>query len=250
MSVQHGWTDWPEDGRSWIILDSEKAARPYQHWRLAEELSTPDADDVRRGTVIHKLWNAVEVRLRTLHDAYEFSQLRQLLHLDRKSTSLDIMEHLGLVRPSILRRIKDIRNVVEHQDKGAPTVVECATLVDAVWYFLRSTDSLSVQRLSNFDLSSGLKFSTTRGHTQFISFDIHPRDWSIHARGWFWPSEVNEVDAATNTGLVLTLDEDSREDESGALYLSGMVDPSSESMAVLLRESIAVDLPLGALPDW
>ena len=42
----------------------------------------------------------------------------------------------------MLKRLIDIRNMVEHQGSGVPPIDECLMFADLVWYFLRSTDPL------------------------------------------------------------------------------------------------------------
>ena len=226
-------------------LSEEKAARPYAHWQLAADLNMPGADDVHRGTVIQKLWNAVDVRVRTLHEAYSLSRLRPILASGNKSTTLDILEHLGLVRPLILRKIKDIRNTVEHQDKGVPGHSDCENLVDTVWYFLRSTDSLAMERQTTFDLSSGVPTGRSEDSRQFISFTMEDASWNVHARGWFWPHEMAEVDSGATAGLIIDLDQEPRSGRDGALYVSGTVDSRSTLMTSVIRKYFALGLPRG-----
>ena len=240
------WGRWTNDGQSSTLLDGQTAARPYEHWTLAAELNTPDANDVRRGAVVQKLWNAVDVRLRNLHTDYLLNRVRGLIGLPKKTDTLEILQHLGLARPLILRRLKDLRNTVEHQDRGAPTYTECANLVDSVWYFLRSTDPFAVQRISSFDLSSDVLVSTDPERTQFVSIALDAKDWAIRLRGWFWPDQLRVATNGTNPGLVLVLERESDKSDLDALYISGTVEPASDQLPALIRDYFAVDLPAGA----
>lgn len=246
VAIDGEWRTWSVDGTSWTTLDEDKAARPYQHWHLAAELNTPGADDVRRGTVVQKLWNAVDVRVRTLNEAYSLNQLRPIFGLNRKTSSLDVLERLGLVRPLVLRKLKDIRNTVEHQDKGAPNSEECGTLVDTVWYFLRSTDSYVVQRLTYFELTAELDPSDERQGGQFITFHITEAGWAFRVGGWFQQSQIITTSAASTAGLVLELDQSPHFGEGEALYLTGITDPLSDLMPLLIERYFALDLPRGA----
>lgn len=240
------WGRWTSDGHFSTSLDGQTAARPYEHWTLAAELNTADANDIRRGAVVQKLWNAVDVRLRNLHNDYVMTRVRELIGLPRKTDTLEILEHLGLARPLILRRLKDLRNTVEHQDRGAPTHAECANLVDSVWYFLRSTDPFAVQRISSFDLSSDVLVSTDPERTQFVSIELDAKDWAVRLRGWFWPEELGVATEETNSGLVLVLEREPDRSDLDALYISGKVDTASEQLPALIRDVFAVDLPAGA----
>jgi hypothetical protein len=246
VSVDDCWHGWSLEGGFSAPLSEEKAARAYAHWQLAADLNMPGADDVHRGTVIQKLWNAVDVRVRTLHEAYSLSHLRPILASGKKSTTLDVLEHLGLVRPLILRKIKDIRNTVEHQDKGVPGHSDCENLVDTVWYFLRSTDSLAMERQTTFDLSSGVPTGRSEDSRQFISFTMGEASWNVHARGWFWPHEMAEVGSEATAGLIIDLDQEPRSGRDGALYVSGTIDPRSTLMTSVIRRYFALGLPRGA----
>jgi len=42
----------------------------------------------------------------------------------------------------MLKRLIDIRNIVEHQGSNPPPTDECLMFADLVWYLLRSTDRL------------------------------------------------------------------------------------------------------------
>ncbi|MGZ0067541.1 hypothetical protein [Microbacterium arborescens] len=248
LTLARSWHSWRVEGESWTILNEETASRAYKLWNFAADVNIRSIDDVGRGTVVQKLWNAVEQRIRALHEIYRLSAVRARLRLPKTTSSLDTLHHLGVIRPLILKKLKDVRNRVEHQDRGAPDEDECNNLVDSVWYFLRSTDYLAVQRLTTFTAYSGL---IVPGHTdreEFVSVDISD-DWAMRIRGWFRADSLfGSSDAAAaeaEAGILLELDRQPKRLGSSA-YLSGVVAPRSTDFPQLIRDYFAVGLPAGA----
>jgi hypothetical protein len=96
---------------------------------------------------------------------------------------LELLNHLGLVRPVMLRRLLDLRNALEHEDVPAPDKSECELLVEFVWYFLRSTDRLvrvpvnSIGCSPNFEELDRSRYS--------LNFDFNEGTiWRLRAFGW------------------------------------------------------------------
>lgn len=243
------WESWPNEGLSSTTLDETAAARPYRHWAVAADiLDSVDPDDVVLGTVVQKLHNAVDVRMRTLHDAYRLPALRKTLGWSRQTGTLTILERLGLVRPLVLERLRRIRNAVEHQDRGAPNASECAGLVDTVWYFLRSTDAFVVARLTSFERAPYPDIPIGTGPAgRFFTALTFSEDWSIGIRGWFTSEDYALVDDDRREGVVVTLDAPPRYVARNAVRLEATVDPRSSEFLNLVRSSFAEDLPAGAL---
>jgi len=167
--VAHVWRDWETDGDSQQPLDTTRAARQYAHWRFADELTAQSRnDDVARGVVMQKLWNAVDGRVRLLFDLYELRTLARRLGWTgrHKSQQLEILVRLGLLRPLALNKLKNIRNAIEHADDDPPSQDEAANLVDLVWYFLRSTDAYVSRVVTDINVvpddyhAAGQSFST------------------------------------------------------------------------------------------
>jgi|GEM_PF-4152111 len=217
------------------------AQRPYLHWHLAVELATPDADDVRRGTAIHKLWNAVESRVKMLHAEYDLSSLKGVLGWSRRTDRLQTLHLLGLARPLILLRLKELRNIVEHQDQCAPPYEDCSTYIDTVWYFLRSTDIFASRRISTFEKSEPLSISTGPRRPKFISFDFDGQEWLPAVRGCFSVTEV-----ATHPhpeAIELNLSHSLKPEDDGLVYVRGSVAPASPHLSEIVRHYFLVDLP-------
>ncbi len=86
------------------------------------------------------LRRVVARRVKALKETY---QLRELPIGAKPKYDLELLESFGIIRPFMLRRLIEIRNIIEHQDSSPPPVDECLMFADLVWYFLRSTDGLA-----------------------------------------------------------------------------------------------------------
>ena len=52
------------------------------------------------------------------------------------------MAEVGIIRPLLLKTLLNARNDVEYNDVKPPSVERCREFAEAVWYLLRSTDSI------------------------------------------------------------------------------------------------------------
>ncbi|WKG02177.1 hypothetical protein [Mycolicibacterium sp. HK-90] len=234
------WGTWVQDGMSATMLDRVTASRAYQHWHLAEEdAHRVPQDDVRRGAVMQRLWNAVDFRVRLLHDIYELRRLSGVLGWEsEKPNLLEILTRVGLVRPLALRQLQRIRNTVEHADRGAPSHEECLNFIDIVWYFLRSTDLFTTRRILHLDLAHPTRDSET--DRLFVSFDFEDQSWLPGVRGWLPQTAVSTVENDHSLRIQLhkapTVGGDS-------IYVSGVTVPGSPMLANLVSRYFLVDLP-------
>jgi hypothetical protein len=116
-----------------------RAGRPHEIHQHARDRLAGDPNDFDRVDAIMALRRAVGQRVRMLNDIY---QLRELPIGTKPRGDLELLSCFGIVRPFMLRRLIDIRNIVEYQDSSPPPVEECLMFADLVWYFLRSTDEV------------------------------------------------------------------------------------------------------------
>jgi hypothetical protein len=141
------WLSWKDNGPWWELLDKKKAERPYEiHGHACNRLAH-GTNELDRVDVITTLRRAVAQRVKVLRDVYG---LRKLPIPNKPKGDFELLAYLGLVRPLMLRRLIDIRNIVEHEDSDPPTSEDCEIFADFVWYFLRSTDVLVRWRLFDF----------------------------------------------------------------------------------------------------
>ena len=139
------WLVWEYHIESGTYLSKDRAERPYEFHQHACDRLVDDPNDFDRVDAITTLRRAISQRVRMLKEIYE---LRKLLIPSKPKGDLELLTYLEIIRPFMLRRLIDIRDIVEHQDSVPPSVDECLMFADLVWYFLRSTDALVHSKVS------------------------------------------------------------------------------------------------------
>src|SRR5262249_44218312 len=114
---------------------------------------------------------------------------------------------LDLVRPTLLRRLIALRNAIEHDHKGPPSIEEAQVMLDSLWYFLRSTDAVVKREFTNISVYP-------EDHEDYwLEFRLLKRtDWKFKVDGWI-PAESVSADPPGN--LEVKLDEFRRRAELG-----------------------------------
>lgn len=140
------WKYYTENG-SGLSYDEENEIvwRAHEIWRHASSLIAKDCSEFALSDAISNLKRAVNHRLQALSQAYSFDALP---FSNRKQT-LEKFQFYGIIRPALLKELFLVRNAIEHQDAGPPSVAQCSTYVDFVWYFLKSTDSLLLMKVED-----------------------------------------------------------------------------------------------------
>ena len=118
VGVQHAWRNWEVDCGSHVPLDLTRGTRHYAHWKFADQLaSIAQLDDVARGVMMQKLWNAVDGRVRLLFQLYELRTL--LRHLGWTGMQKRHRDNYRLVAPKPLP--DDLNQPLQaiHGDHGA-----------------------------------------------------------------------------------------------------------------------------------
>jgi hypothetical protein len=145
--------------------------RAYAHWRHAEQMLRRAQSEFERTDVVTTLKRAVDHRLRLLNEYYRWSNMRCAA---LPKGMLQQLEHLGVARHTMVRRLTDLRNRIEHADETPPSLVECADHVEMVWYFLRATDLLVTRVPTSIELAE----SDPGGDARFLMIDTGPEhEW-------------------------------------------------------------------------
>jgi hypothetical protein len=147
--LEPSWLTWENHQMSSKPLDREKAKRAYEIHEHASNRLAHGATKLDRVDAITSLKRAVTQRVQVLKEAYE---LGWLSIPNKPKRDLELVAYLGIVRPLMLRRLIEIRNLLEHEDSDPPSSEDCEIFADFVWYFLRSTDVLAHRRLTRFTL--------------------------------------------------------------------------------------------------
>lgn len=125
--------------------------RAHEIWRHANSLISENCSSFALSDAIANLKRAINHRLQSLSKAYCFNALP--FSSDKKT--LEKFQHYGIIRPSMLRELFEVRNAIEHRDADPPSLVRCEQYVDFVWYFLKSTDSLLLMQADDVVFWSG-----------------------------------------------------------------------------------------------
>jgi len=132
--------------------------------------------------VVTVLKRAVEFRIKHLNDRYRFKRIP----IGAKPADIIAqLEFFGLIRPIMVQKLMQIRNLIEHMDAPPPPQAECAELVEFVWYFLKSTDRIAEM------FPEGITFTEDEGEDTEIWLSSHVEEWRITVRGWLPKSLVS-----------------------------------------------------------
>lgn len=114
--------------------------RPYKIWEHSKNLfKIKGENEFHRADGILNLKRSINHRLQYIEQIYQFKTFK----FDNKPKgTLELLETFGLVRPYIMKQLFEIRNDIEHRDFKPPNIERCNELLDVVWYFLKSTDTL------------------------------------------------------------------------------------------------------------
>ena len=125
------------DGTLYSNPGEEDIKRAYELWDHAESLVKDASNAFQLADALSNLKRALNKRLMQIESLYKIKQL-----FSKNQAFLETLNEVGIVRPFIIKQLFDIRNGIEHNDKPVPSVSRCRELLDATWYFLRSTDAV------------------------------------------------------------------------------------------------------------
>ena len=128
---------WNVTVQGWKHLPAEIWKRPYILWNHADRYIKAADTELMLVDGITTLRRVINLRVRHIFRNYE---LRTLKMRNRGGGTLELLEQLELIKPSVLKRLLEVRNVIEHEDRPPPDKTACAELSEFTWYFLRATD--------------------------------------------------------------------------------------------------------------
>ena len=131
--------NWPCIDCEGTGVEANKMARGHELWRHAQSRLKNDPNEFERVDCITSLKRAVNARLKTIESEYHFHALPSLRN---KKMTLEKYQDYGLIRPTLIKDLFEVRNLLEHEDVKPPKTSKCQYYVDIVWYFLKSLDSL------------------------------------------------------------------------------------------------------------
>ena len=138
--IDPSWLSWERLMEGRFVFSTDAVDRPYVIQQHACDRLVGDPSDLDRADAIIALRRAVDQRVQKLKEIYQIRKLR--VTTPEAKGDLHLLSSFDIIRPFMVKRLIEIRNVVEHQDREPPPTAESLMFADLVWYFLRSTDSL------------------------------------------------------------------------------------------------------------
>jgi len=104
----------------------------------------------------------------------------------KKRHLAELLAEVGIIRPLMLKALLDVRNDVEYNDVKPPSVERCREFAEAVWYLLRSTDS--ILEIGRTDVSFSKEGDWHEQPVCWFSLDIEYKPkFKLSLRGNFGP---------------------------------------------------------------
>lgn len=125
-----------------LSYTDEDWEHPYSFFRHSEKLLSYAPEKHFLIDAVSNLKRAVDHRIKHISTTYK---LKKTTCYALKTNIWDTLAELELIKPVMLSKLIEIRNAVEHQFSDPPAQARCIELSEFVWYFLRSTDSISKQ---------------------------------------------------------------------------------------------------------
>jgi hypothetical protein len=124
------------------LYTGEDWAHPYSFLLHSEKLLSYAPEKHFLIDAVSNLKRAVDHRIKHISTTYK---LKKTTCYSLKKNIWDTLAELEVIKPVMLGKLLEIRNEVEHQFPDPPSQARCIELSEFVWYFLRSTDSISKQ---------------------------------------------------------------------------------------------------------
>jgi hypothetical protein len=171
-----GPTTWSFHGLDW--------KHQYEIWEHGNRLlSKPDPSQQDLDAAIIQFHRAVELRDKLLDQIYGFERIP-----GRKSANkYAIMADLGIIRPTLKVRLRDLRNSLIHEPGGIQiSRNECELLSDAAWYYLKVADRITQQYASEV----WVDYSSPETGSSHLKLTFETVSWSINVDGNLSPKHL------------------------------------------------------------
>lgn len=165
--ISNSILDWELRYQSANIFDHEWE-RAYTIWAHACNLIEDSRNDFSLSDGIGNLKRSLNHRLKLIEELYCFKSIEIP---NKPKGYLELLERYDIVRPYLMKMLLDVRNDIEHNDAVPPALEKCKELVDVVWYFLKSTDSIIRVQKDSFIFN--LLDETGSDTDYWISLDVN-----------------------------------------------------------------------------
>lgn len=133
--LSHKVFSWTHDFYGGRRTEIDRVRRPHAILAHAENVLATSESEFSVADSVLGLKRAINSRLQHLEELYGFGAM-----FPRTLGSLERLEQVGLARPLLVKQLFELRNDIEHNDAAPPSSRRARELVDATWYFLRTTD--------------------------------------------------------------------------------------------------------------
>lgn len=223
---------WQVGGEGSSAALSGLGPQAWEEWEHAElrlhpdEPAAPDLVQDRKDAMA-ALSRAVERRIQLFRSVYAIDRLPGM----RARDALEQLGTAGLARGLVLSQIRRLRNKTEHESAAPPARDECLIYLDAVWYFLRSTERFAHRMTTELDL-----LDSVGGRELTITITVSLPAWSVHLQGHL-PATVLSRSARERFIKVSVAHCDQLgalllERSDGSVFLAGFVDEPGPVLAV------------------
>ncbi|NQT25985.1 hypothetical protein HQ585_11560 [candidate division KSB1 bacterium] len=120
------------------IFEEDEFSEPYNHFYHAEMRITNE-NEIDLIDCICALKRSVEQRLQQLNMMFKF---KNILDDSKPKGLIQQLHFYGFIRPLMLLKLIEIRNLIEHRNEKPPNLDRCSELLEFVWYFLKTTDKI------------------------------------------------------------------------------------------------------------
>lgn len=189
---------WPHEYASGSYLDDDhtKLKRSHTLWQHANLILHTNPGELSRIDAISTLKRSLNHRLKLIESLY---QLKAFSSTHHNNGYLGLLERLGIVRSSMLKKFLDVRNDIEHHDTSPPDLHLCTEFLDLIWYLLKSTDEIVRVRRNQL-----LFNEKSKDHYRFTLDIDYMKSHSLSIAGWFSNEHIYETKFANCTKVSVT----------------------------------------------
>jgi hypothetical protein len=181
--------EWQNISSTWYRVEEQKWKRAYIIWEHSRKLIEKNNNEFDLADGITNLKRSLNHRLKLIEEIYK---LKSIEINNKPKGYLELLERFGLVRPLIMKKLLLIRNDIEHNDATPPTLERCMELLDVLWYFLKSTDSLVQMAKFSAEFNMIDESGSETHYDYTIRIDFENKGQSI-ITGWFPSEYISEV---------------------------------------------------------
>jgi hypothetical protein len=180
INLSKKFLDWELFPMTRSSFEGRDIYRPFKYWQQAEKNINTATTEMDYIDSIINMNREVDCRMKWLNKLYQFKSMK---FVNYRKNKMDSLEALRIIRSTMILKLNDLRNSLEHRYTNPPNKLRCFEFLDFVWYFLKSSNYLSQNLTEIFDLESPSRNKI--GPNYWVSIEPKPNEnWSFLFRGW------------------------------------------------------------------